>query len=100
MLGWIRIYGHPCAGPAGPTRALASDTKSKKQKGSTVPAAYLERKHVRTASHHPEMAINIEHLGFVVLGSISNNDVKFRKSRFKRNMPAYESVLSGFKIKI
>ena len=29
MLGWIRIYGHPCAGPAGPTRALASDTKSK-----------------------------------------------------------------------
>ena len=66
----------------------------------TVPAAYLEQKHVRTVSHHSEMAINIEHLGFVVLGSISNNDVKFRKSRFKRNMPAYESVLSGFKIKI
>ena len=32
MLGWIRIYGHPCARPAGPARALTGDTKSKKRK--------------------------------------------------------------------
>ena len=34
-----------------------------------MPAAYLEQKRVKTVSHHPEMAINIEHLGFVVLGT-------------------------------
>ena len=48
MLGWIRIYGHPCAGPAGPARALASDTKSKKRKENNWIEA-LKTKLIRTA---------------------------------------------------
>ena len=48
MLGWIRIYGHPCAGPAGPARALAGNRKSKKRKENIWIQA-LKTKTIRTA---------------------------------------------------
>ena len=48
MLGWIRIYGHPCAGPAGPARALAGNRKSKKRKENIWIQA-LKTKPIRTA---------------------------------------------------
>ena len=48
MLGWIRIYGHPCAGPAGPARALASNRKSEKRKENIWIEA-LKTKLIRTA---------------------------------------------------
>ena len=43
------------------------------------------------------MVILIERTGFVVLVCIVTNDSSSKISRFKRNMPAYESVLSDFK---
>ena len=43
------------------------------------------------------MVIHIERTGFAVLVRIVNNDSRSKISRFNRNMPAYESVLSGFK---
>ena len=46
------------------------------------------------------MIINIERTGFAVLARIVNNDSRSKISRFKRNMPVYESVLSGFKTEI
>ena len=46
------------------------------------------------------MAIHIERIWFSALGCIFNNDAGSKISRFVRNMPAYKSVLSGFKIKI
>ena len=48
MLGWIRIYGHPCAGPSGPARALASNRKSEKRKENIWIEA-LKTKPIRTA---------------------------------------------------
>ena len=42
------------------------------------------------------MVIHIERTGFLVLGRIVVNDSRFKISRFKRNMPAYKSVLSCF----
>ena len=48
MLGWIRIYGHPCAGPSGPARALASNRKSEKRKENIWIEA-LKTKLIRTA---------------------------------------------------
>ena len=48
MLGWIRIYGHPCTGPAGPARALAGNRKSKKRKENIWIQA-LKTKTIRTA---------------------------------------------------
>ena len=48
MLGWIRIYGNPCAGPAGPARALASNSKSGKRKENIWIQA-LKTKTIRTA---------------------------------------------------
>ena len=45
MLGWIKIYSRPCAGPAG---ALASDTKSKRRKEDIWIEA-LKTKPIRTA---------------------------------------------------
>jgi hypothetical protein len=48
MLGWIRIYGHPCAGPAGTARALAGNRKSKKRKENIWIQA-LKTKTIRTA---------------------------------------------------
>ena len=45
MLGWIRIYGNPCAGPA---RALASKSKSEKRKENIWIQA-LETKAIKTA---------------------------------------------------
>ena len=47
MLGWIKIYSHPCDGPP-PARALASDTKSKKRKEDIWIEA-LKTKPIRTA---------------------------------------------------
>ena len=44
-----------------------------------------------------EMVINIERTGFVVLARIVTNGSRSKISRFKRNMPAYESVLSDLK---
>ena len=38
--------------------------------------------------------------GFVVLVRIVTNDSRSRVSRFSRNTPAYESVLSGLKYKV
>ena len=61
----------------------------------TVPAAYPEQKCVRNVRAHREMVIHIERTGFVVLVRIVTNDSRSKISRFKRNMPAYESVLSG-----
>ena len=55
------------------------------------------QKNVRNVRAHREMVINIERTGFVVLARIVTNDFRSKISRFKRNMPAYESVLSDFK---
>ena len=65
-----------------------------------VPAAYPEQKSVRNVRAHREMVIHIERTGFVVLVCIVTNDSRSKISRFKRNMPAYESVLSGLKHKV
>ena len=46
------------------------------------------------------MVIHIERTGFVVLVRIVTNDSRSKISRFSRNMPAYKSVLSGFKTEI
>ena len=43
------------------------------------------------------MVIDIERTGFVVLARIVTNDSRSKISRFKRNMPAYGSVLSDLK---
>ena len=43
------------------------------------------------------MVIHIERTGFLVLGRIVTDDSTSKMSRFSRNMPAYKSVLSGFK---
>ena len=43
------------------------------------------------------MVIYIERTGFVVLVRIVTNDSRSKISWFKRNMPAYESVLGDFK---
>ena len=45
MIGWIRVYGNPCAGPA---RALASNNKSGKRKENIWIQA-LKIKTIRTA---------------------------------------------------
>ena len=42
------IYGHPCAGPSGPARALASNRKSEKRKENIWIEA-LKTKLIRTA---------------------------------------------------
>ena len=44
--------------------------------------------------------IHIVRTGFFVLGRIVNNDSRSKISRFNRNMPAYKSMLSGFKTEI
>ena len=62
-----------------------------------VPAAYPEQKSVRNVRAHREMVILIERTGFDVLVCIVTNNSRSKISRFKRNMPAYESVLSGLK---
>ena len=46
------------------------------------------------------MSIHIERTGLFVLGRIVMNDSASKISRFSRNMPAYKSVLSGFKTDI
>ena len=46
------------------------------------------------------MSIHNERTGFPVLGRIAVNDSTSKISRFSRNMPAYKSVLSGFKTEI
>ena len=61
-----------------------------------MPAAYPEQKSVRNVRAHREMVIHIERTGFVALVCIGMNDSRSKISRFNRNMPAYESVLSGF----
>ena len=43
------------------------------------------------------MFIHIERTGFVVLVRIITNDSSSKISRFKKNMPAYESVLNDLK---
>ena len=63
----------------------------------TVPAAYPDQKSVRNVRAHREMVINIVRTGFVVLACIVTNGSRSIISRFKRNMPAYESVLSDLK---
>ena len=62
-----------------------------------VPAAYPEQKGVRNVRAHRAMPIHIERTGFDVSVRIVTNDLRSKISRFKRNMPAYESVLSGLK---
>ena len=69
----------------------------------TVPAAYPEQKSVRNVRAHREMAIHIERTGFLDLGRIVMDESGSKVSRFKRNMPAYESlesVLSAFETEI
>ena len=46
------------------------------------------------------MVIHIERTGFDVLVRIVTNDSRCKISWFKRNMSAYESVLSGLKNKV
>ena len=46
------------------------------------------------------MSIHNERTGLPVLGRIVMNDSTSKISRFSRNMPAYKSVLSGFKTEI
>ena len=46
------------------------------------------------------MVIHIERTGFAVLGRIVMNDSRSEISRFVKNVPAYKSVLSGFKTEI
>ena len=68
----------------------------------TVPAAYLEQKSVRNVRDLRRMVVYIERTGFLVLGHSVTDDSRFKVSRFSRNicMPAYKSVLSGFKTEI
>ena len=63
----------------------------------TVPVAYPDKKSVRNVRAHHEMVINTERTGFVVLARVVTNGSRSKISRFKRNMLAYESVLSDFK---
>ena len=63
----------------------------------TVPTAYPDHKSVGNMRAHRKMVINIERIGFIVLACIVTNDSRSKMSRFKRNMPAYESVLSDLK---
>ena len=65
----------------------------------TVPAAYPEQKSVRNVRAHREIVIHIECTQFLVLGRIVTDVSTSKMSRFSRNMPAYKSVLSGFKTK-
>ena len=46
------------------------------------------------------MFIHNERTGFPVLDRVVLNDSTFKMSPFSRNMPAYKSVLSGFKTEI
>ena len=62
-----------------------------------MPAAYPYQKSVRNVRTHREMVTIIERTGFVVLARIVTNDLISEIARFKRNMPAYESVLSELK---
>ena len=66
----------------------------------TMPTAYPDQKSVRNVRAHREMVINVERTGFDVLARIVDNNSRSKISRFKRNMPVYESVLSGFKTEI
>ena len=63
----------------------------------SLPAAYPDQKSVRNVRAHCEMVINIGHTEFVVLARVVTNDSRSKISRFKKNMPAYESVLSDLK---
>ena len=46
------------------------------------------------------MSLHIERTVLFLLGRIVMNDSTSKISRFSRNMPAYKSVLSGFKTEI
>ena len=65
----------------------------------TVPAAYPDQKSVRNVRAHREMVIHIERTRFLVFGRLVTDDSRPKISRISRNMPAYESVLSGFIVK-
>ena len=79
---------------------FCSDTTVSFRRLPIVPAAYPEQESVRNVRAHREMVIHIERHGFIVLGRIVTDDSRSKISRFSRNMPAYESMLSGFKTKI
>ena len=73
---------------------------SKLRKSHYYIQATPDQKSVRNVRTHREMVIHIERTGFLVLGRIVTDDSRSKISRFSRNMPAYESVLSGLKKKI
>ena len=62
-----------------------------------VPASLKPESSVRNVRAHREKVVHVERTGFAVSVRIVNNDSRSKISRFKRNMPACESVLSDLK---